>query len=257
MSLRQNWLQNLQPEEAQILRVKYGATRFRNMSEEQIDLWGDAMLLKIAVITGWTLPSEHLQNILLDQFKKKMQESYADCNAEEVEYAFRNFGHFVKDWGKQINLNLIDEVMRPYLEKRRLQSVVEEHAAPPLLLKAPAESISHFSMVRWLAREMRYVRTGKPWEFIPVELYDYFDKLGVINATNEVKYSYLQQAVARRAAQLEKEAPLSKTAQDHYLRFKRMREMGCLSGNEAERVKKMAKKLLFFDLVTTGTDAKR
>jgi len=227
------------------------------MDDEQINRNGKALLIRISVITGWVLPTDEMLSILVDQFKKKMIESYANCNAEEVEYAFRNFGHFAKDWGKQMNLNLIDEVMRPYLEKRRQQSVVEEHAAPPLLIGTPAESISHFSMVRWLAREMRYVRTGKPWEFIPVELYDYFDKLGVIKATNEVKYSYLQQAVARRAAQLEKEAPLSKTAQDHYLRFKRMREMGCLSGNEAERVKKMAKKLLFFDLVTTGTDAKR
>lgn len=218
------------------------------MNEEQIDLFGDAMLLKISVITGWVLPTETLQNLLVDQFKKKMLESYSECNAEEVEYAFRNFGYQVKDWGKQMNLNLIDEVMRPYLQKRREQSFAEERVAQLPAPKAKSESLSDFAMLRWLAREIQFVKTGKPLEFIPEELYDYLDKRGAINVTNEEKYEYLQKAVARFGGELAKEATSSKTALLRYQHFKRMTDIGCLHGLEAERVKRMAKKLLFFDL---------
>lgn len=241
-------MKNLQPEENQILRAKYGATRFRNMTEEQIDVFGDAMLLKISVITGWMLPTETLQNLLVDQFKKKMLESYAECNAEEVEYAFRNYGYQVKDWGKQMNLNLIDEVMRPYLQKRREQSFAEERVAELPASTTKPESLSDFAMLRWLAREIQFIKTGKPMEFVPQELYDYLDKRGAIKATNDEKYEYLRKAVVRFGGELAKEATNSKLALERYEHFKLMTEIGCLYGSEAERVKRLAKKLLFVDL---------
>jgi hypothetical protein len=235
----------------QILRAKYGATRFRNMNDEQIDLWGDAMLLKIAVITGWTLPTDALQNILVDQFKKKMLESYADCNPEEIEYAFRNYGCQMKDWGKQLNLALIDEVIQPYLRKRREQSVVEEHAAPPLLLSSKKEAMSDFSMLRWLAQEIRFIKTGKPFELVPPALYDYLDKRGKIKVTNAEKYGYLQKAAAWRLGQLQKEVERKGSVDN--LRalenFKSMKEKDNFSLEEFEQLKTIAKKLLFFDLV--------
>lgn len=220
------------------------------MSEEQIDVFGTAMLLKISVITGWTLPTEILLNLLEDQFKKKMLESYAECNAEEVEYAFRNYGCYVKDWGKQINLNLIDEVMRPYLAKRREQSVVEEHAAPPLLLSSKKEETSDFSMLRWLAEEIRFIKTGKPFELIPPKLYDYLDKRGKISVTNEEKYEYLRKAAAWRLGQLQREVERKSDVDNLRAleKFKSMKEKDNFSLEEFDRLKIIAKKILFFDL---------
>lgn len=217
------------------------------MTEEQIDLFGDSMLLKIAAITGWMLPTDVLLNMLQEQFKKKMLESYAYCNPEEIEYAFRNFGSYVKDWGKQMNLNLIDEVMRPYLAKRREQSFAEEAAViPPEPMSE--ESLSHFAMIRWLAREIRFIQTGKPWEFIPTELYDYLDKRGSIKVSNEEKYAYLTKATEKRCFQLEGDALKSTHAKEYFQRFRKMMDKGYLWGDEVDVVKRMAKKLLFFDL---------
>lgn len=241
----------MQPEEAQIIRAKYGGTRFRNMTDEQLDLWGDAMLLKIAVITGWMLPTEKLQNILVDQFKKKLMESYADTTTEEIEYAFRNYGCQMKDWGKQLNLALIDEVMQPYLQKRRQQSFVEEQAAPTLLLESKKEDMSEEAMQEWLEREVQFIKTGKPFELVPLELYDFLDKRGEIIATNDEKYEYLGKAVAWRAGWLMKEVEMKNTPDNRLAleRFKAMRERGYFVGEEIVRLKTLAKKLLFYDVV--------
>ncbi|GAC1385852.1 MAG: hypothetical protein NVSMB45_15090 [Ginsengibacter sp.] len=51
---------------------------------------------------------------------------------EEIEFAFRSSAS-LKDWGKSLNLGLIDEVMIPYLEQRRLVSKIEEQEQPKQL----------------------------------------------------------------------------------------------------------------------------
>lgn len=84
------------------------------------------LLLKIHVITGWEVPQKELMAILADQFAKKILESYPSVTPDEVEYAFRNKPIELKDWGKALNISIIDEVMVPYLEKRFEISRVEE-----------------------------------------------------------------------------------------------------------------------------------
>lgn len=102
------------------------------MSEQEVGLWSKTLLLKIHVITGWTIPDSDLLIILVDQFQKKLIESYPNMNADEIEYAFRQSGTTVKDWGKAMNLSLIDEVLIPYLdERKRLSHTYEERKAPP------------------------------------------------------------------------------------------------------------------------------
>lgn len=104
-------------------------------------------------------------DILIDQLHKKLTESYANVNAEEVEYAFRN-NSGVQDWGKAINLNLIDEVMQPYLSRRRDLSKIEEQKNIKLL-PAPEVSDEEFE----LACLTTYKATGN-WRSIPVMLYN-------------------------------------------------------------------------------------
>lgn len=87
-----------------------------------------ALLLRIHVITGWLIPEKELMNILIDQFGKKILESYSNVNTEEMEHAFRIRDTSVKDWGKALNLSLIDEVMTPYLNDRYEVSKLEEQA---------------------------------------------------------------------------------------------------------------------------------
>jgi len=96
------------------------------MNPAELSAWPKALLLKIHVITGWVIPSTDLLNILVDQFGKKLVEDYSDLNTDEIEYAFRKSGTTIQDWGKGMNLNLLDQVLIPYVGERLRASAVEE-----------------------------------------------------------------------------------------------------------------------------------
>jgi len=112
------------PEKA-ILQVKYSAMPFLKMDAVQVYDAATVVLLKIFVITGWELPVGNMKKILVDQLSKHLKESYMNVNTNEIEYAFRQFGTTVKDWGKSLNLSMFDEVMSIYMEKRRQVSEEE------------------------------------------------------------------------------------------------------------------------------------
>lgn len=121
----------LEPQERRILALKYASKHFASLSETEIRLYATKLLITISLITGWSLPEEdtHLQ-ILIDQLSLKLKEGYSNLNVDEIEYSFRNYP--VKDWGKNLNLNLIDEVMEGYREKRSEVSRMEESKAAPV-----------------------------------------------------------------------------------------------------------------------------
>jgi hypothetical protein len=130
------------PEEQAIIRVKYASPCFGRIPPGEIFLVAQTLLLKLHVVTGWVIPQKELMDILIDQFALKLQESYQNVNADEMLFAFRN-NPGVKDWGKAMNLNLIDEVMMPYLERRLELSRIEE-TKKPLMLPAPEVSDEEF-----------------------------------------------------------------------------------------------------------------
>ncbi len=132
------------------------------MNEAEISLWSKSLLLKIHVITGWVIPASDLLTILVDQFQKKLVESYANMNPEEIEYAFRNNGTTVKDWGKAMNLALLDEVLIPYLaERKRLSHELEERNAEPpkQVVNTEAELMDYWRM--WTEEYYQRIRSGQ------------------------------------------------------------------------------------------------
>lgn len=116
----------LQPEEKKILELKYAANTFGKMDPGELQTAADEIILRIHVITGWTIPAKELLLILRDEFLQKITESYLNLNAKEIFYAFRNKPAEIKEWGKAMNISLIDEVLQPYLEKRFEISKIEE-----------------------------------------------------------------------------------------------------------------------------------
>ena len=148
--------------EGKMLQLKYSSKQIGQMTEQEISLWGKSLLLKIHVITGWVIPSSDLQTILVDQFQKKLIESYPNMNTEEIEYAFRNGGTTVNDWGKAMNLSLIDEVLIPYLAiRQRLSHELEERSLPPpeQLVNTEEELINYWRM--WTEEFYQRLRTGQ------------------------------------------------------------------------------------------------
>lgn len=120
----------LTDDEKLIIERKYVSKKFRELDETEKLFAVKNLLLKIAVITGWPLPNAELKNILINNFFKKISEEYFDLNIDEMEYAFRSKGTVIEDWGKEINLNLLDKVLRPYLENRFELSKIEERLLP-------------------------------------------------------------------------------------------------------------------------------
>lgn len=118
------------PDESLIIQKKYASKKFKFLSDVDQIKAAKSLLLKIHVITGWTLPTSDILNILIDQFYKKMCEEYSELNLDEIEYAFRKKGTTLEDWGKEINLNLIDKVFISYLAARYEVSVKEERLLP-------------------------------------------------------------------------------------------------------------------------------
>lgn len=132
-------LPNFTPEESKVLEIKYAALPFGKMTDAELFAKAHTLLLQIHVITGWVVPHEEIEikgqrerfstlDVLLQQFMLKLKESYSNVNEEEILYAFRN-AQGVEDWGKKMNLNLIDVVMRPYLQSRLEASKIEESKA--------------------------------------------------------------------------------------------------------------------------------
>jgi len=150
------------------------------MNAAELALSAKKILLTIHVITGWTIPATELMNVLINQFEKKMLESYPNVNQEEIEYAFRNSGTTVKDWGKAMNLALIDEVLIPYLdERKRLSHELEERKEPPPEQKIyTQDQLDNFKRM-WAEEFYQRIRRGVV-EDIPAHTREILVKDGLI-----------------------------------------------------------------------------
>jgi len=208
-----------------------------------------ALLLRISVITGWVNPEGPMLNILVDQFSKKLAESYKNVNADEVEYAFRTYGTTVKDWGKQMNLSLIDEVMITYLQSRKEISAKEEQKA---LLGTPEPNVelSDEEMADWLAFTADRVKGQRfALEMIPIPIYEWLDRNGRILASAEVKRGYLEMAVVYRHGQLMELAETDISARSLFLEFSQMKQAGEFKGAHIDNLKDIAKKMILWDMI--------
>lgn len=227
---------------------------FGKMTPDEVAGYSRATMIKIALITGWSLPEGKHQDILLDQFAKKMLESYPKVNPEEVEYAFRTEGTTVKDWGKQMNLSLIDEVMIPYSEKRFEISGIEEQLKLKTLPPPPiTEDISDEGMDKfWDDTEELVSKGNYQIEFIPPMLYDWMDKNGNILHNREEKLKYLERATLVRHTAISmayEKNPHSLETKAALFEFNKMRETKKYSQSEHDKIKELAKKMVVFEMM--------
>lgn len=126
-----------------------------------------------------------------------------------------------------------------------------ELPTPPAPVIEFKENLSDEAMEQWLLQEIQYVNTGKPFEFLPGMLYDYLDKKGEITASKEDKRGYLERAVVWRQIELQKEFE-TKGSADNFRKlssFRQMRDVGCFTGPEIDKLKTLAKKMLLYDLL--------
>jgi len=156
-----------------IVNRKYASKQIGMMDDKEISKWGPRLLKLIHVVTGWRLPSGDDLILLLDQFQKKMVESYGNTTVEEIEYVFREQPSSVEAYGTNLNLGLIDKIMIPYLERRMEVSNLEARINQPKLPAKPAKPITDQEMVQiafFVYQNMKKI------DLIPVEVFEYLTR---------------------------------------------------------------------------------
>lgn len=211
------------------------------MSPEEIEMSAYQLLLKIHVIVGWTIPLGEMMDVLVDQFQKKLTESYSNVNPEEIEYAFRNRGLDVKDWGKALNLTLIDEVMIPYLTTRRDLSAVEESLSNKPAI-AEKKDLTEEEWHEWLLDMKSY-----NLELLPIEVYEYLirkDEEGnaKLILTPKDKFEFIDKAIPTYTNYLNKAGDL-KELND----FVAQKQKGEITGKHRDALISLSKKMIVKD----------
>ena len=96
------------------------------MNENEIIVGAELSLFDISVITGWVIPDHEVyKEKLITQLVLKLKESYHDMNFSEISYAMRKYCSEVEDYGKSVNLALIDKVVKKYKAERMVVSEIE------------------------------------------------------------------------------------------------------------------------------------
>jgi hypothetical protein len=204
-------MQTLTPEETEVYNVKYASPIISKMQPVQILQAVRISLYKINVVTGWKLPDdEDYLNVLIEEFCKKLTQQYKNLNFDEIQYSIRTYGTQIKDWGKSINLSLIDEAITIYLDERRRVSIIEEQKKqlPP----AAAQPLTDADYLEWVTdTETMYNKGVLSVALLPVPIYDYLDRSGILKLDIETKRIYYKAAFQTYAiAENEQRPHLSK-----------------------------------------------
>lgn len=180
----------LLPSESKLIELKYTGKQFGKMDESERWFGAQTLLLKIHAIKGWTIPASEMMDILIDQFQRKLEESYSNVTVAEMEYAFRN-DKDAKDWGKALNLSMIDEVMLPYLENRFDLSEQEEKMAKPLMMIEEKKELTYEEKIEWINE---WKRDDINFDLIPVPFYDYLIQFKLVEVSKETKWAAIEKA---------------------------------------------------------------
>lgn len=185
--------------------------------------------------------------------------AYPDCTLRVIELAFDMAILGKLDTESNCYENFTCQFFSNVMESYR-RWAKREFSKPGVMPQNNAiqssEKISDFAMLRWLSQEIRYIRTGKPIELVSHQLYDFLDKRGKIIVSTAEKKAYFEKAITWRAADLQREVEQNNTADNRNLlkAFRAMREQRRFTIPEYEALRRMAKKLIFYDLVQKTTN---
>jgi hypothetical protein len=114
------------------------------------------------------------------------------------------------------------------------------------------EDMSREAMMDWFEATAKKIRAGEMLvDFVPEMLYVFMDENGNISATKEEKYQYLQRAAEYRQGQLQSDVDKNDTPNNRWRlsTFITQKNNGYFEGQEADRVKLLAKKMLLYDTI--------
>lgn len=173
--------------EKTVIELKYLSKRFSALSDFELGVNIKNLLLKISAMTGWNIPEGEILKSLVEQLTFKFRESYGDINPDEFLFAFRQFGSTVKEFGKKINLSLIDEVIVQYKNYRFELSHMEERVKVNQDVKAlPPAEVNDDEFLKSI--RVLWEIENRNFKKIPLLAYDAVAKK--VQLTDEQKASY-------------------------------------------------------------------
>lgn len=185
----------LTAEEYRVCELQYKEQPLARMTPEVVKGHSTGLLIKISIITGWSIPEQkEIKNVLYEQFGKKLVEDYGSLNVQEIEYAVRSYGTSIKDWGKSINLSLIDQAIEPYLLRRAEIRKLEVSAIKQPQLQEVHEPVDYEAMVEVVRKT--YLKT-KLTGLIPAPIYDILSERKDIDLDLEEKTKLRAQVESR------------------------------------------------------------
>lgn len=111
--------------------------------------------------------------------------------------------------------------------------------------------VSDITNQDWFNETKKQVQEKKlTVDFVPVELYEWALKEGLINPTTAEKWDYMLQAINLRQGKLYADLMMdgeSKANIHLWTEFMRMKKNECFEGDELKRLRSLSKKLILFD----------
>lgn len=230
-------------QENKILNLKYSAKPFGSLNEDDLKLTVYKLFFTINAITGWQMPEPEICDILIEQLMKKLEESFPKVNYNEVEYAFRNTS--VKDYGKNFNLFIFDEVIEGYLKIRKEESLKEEQKKPVLSLPYQETLEEKLNDIKeYCDRDDINI---KNIYLIPIYLYDDIIKLGLYNPSQEIKDKIYNDAKRFKLQEFEERAKNDISFNRYFQKYKQHFEKGYFEESEWNQIDSIFMKLSFLD----------
>lgn len=179
-----------------IIELNYSHPRIGKMQEAEILVMAKALLYRICQSTGWNFPNdERAVKILVNEFRLYLKESCLDLNHEEVAYAIRKYGVDLQDWGRNVNLSLINQAVHAYRQARYvIGNLVKQYQKD---VNKPQESLEMQKVADWSeaweevkeAAKNGYLKS----KIVPVPVYDWLVNKGELVLSVEEKKELMQQ----------------------------------------------------------------
>jgi len=214
-----------------MIKRKYDAPAFARLTDEELNLTALKIIHTVSIVSGWQLPSKFELDILTEQLANKLLEKYPNVNIKEVEFAFRNYS--VKEYGKNFNLFIFDEVLEPYLRLRYEASRLEEYKQPKQIAMKISNEEKLQDIHEYAEREDLNEDTI---HLIPYYIHDWILELGLMEVPDSDKYDLYDKATKLKLKMIHKEALLDPVKMKDYEKFKHNYQKNMFSDWEVEQI---------------------
>lgn len=175
-----------------ISKIKQTSLAFSKIPEHEQRVHIYKLLIKISVITGWSIPEPEIFDIFIEQFKLKMDESYRFLNMDEIEYAFRTYK--VEDYGKNFNLHIFIEVISRYLADRKQVDEYQDIQKEQIMIHNHVEQTDE-ELWNEVIEYSQKDYSGKKIYLLPPFLFDNLVKLSKIDLSESAKVKKYAEAL--------------------------------------------------------------